>query len=1068
MKKTILLIVLAALCLFFQAGAQTKITLSGKVTDSTDRPIQGATVKIKATDISTSTNEKGEFTLNASETSGVLTITFVGYKAFEIDFSPTNRGPFDISLVEDKSTLKEVSIVSDGYQILPKERATGSFVLIDSALINRSVGTNILDRLNGITSGLIFNQNPQNPNSTPITIRGTSTLFANDQPLIVLDNFPYEGDLGNINPNDIQSITVLKDAAAASIWGVRAGNGVIVITTKKGKTNTLPQINFNSNITIADKPNLYYTPQLTSAQYIGVEKYLFNQGYYYNTSDGYSYISPVVDLLNENQNGQLSTAQLNAQLNALSNDDVRTDMEKYLYRKPVSQQYALSVAGGGNANKYFISAGFDDNLQPLVTNSYNRVTINANNTYSLIKNRLEWTSGLMFTQSTAKNNTNGFVPSTPYEMLKDANGNNLAVVPSGGGLRGSYIDTAGAGKLLNWQDIPLDENYPDQTTTTTDYRFSNQLSLKLMPGLQLSAYYLYEKGNTDIVTDNSADSYYVRNMVNTYSQIDPVTGQVTQIIPEGDILNKDNNSYTLNTGRLLLNYDKQVGRDQQVTALGGYEVSDYTSNEDTYTFYGYNPSTGANGNQTIDFADYFQQYYGYNTGQIPTGLTSQGTVDRNRSYFANASYSYKKRYIITESARRDESNIFGVSTNQKGVPLWSTGLKWKINDEPFYKLDFLPLLSLRATYGYNGNTDKSTTAYLTTLSQSGAVNSFNAPYLVVTNPPNPGLRWEKVAVTNFGLDFGLKNNLLTGTIEYYIKNATDLIANSPVAPQSGNTQFRGNAADMRDNGMDVQLNLQILKSPISWNTMFLFNYVTNKVTRYELSAGTNNNIVQGNYLNPLVGYPIYSIFSFPSAKLDDKGNPQGYLNGQLSEDYASIENSTSPSNLKYNGSATPLYFGSVMNNFNYKQLSLSFLITYKLDYYFRKPSLNYSSLFGFPGSAGNFNQADFSNRWQNPGDENHTTVPSMIYPDDPARDEFYTYSNVLVDRADNVRLQDVRFGYTLDKNSINNLPFKSLQLYVYANNLMILWRANHDGLDPDSPYSPPLAKSISLGIRGSF
>ncbi|OIQ67209.1 hypothetical protein GALL_512150 [mine drainage metagenome] len=245
--------------------------------------------------------------------------------------------------------------------------------------------------------------------------------------------------------------------------------------------------------------------------------------------------------------------------------------------------------------------------------------------------------------------------------------------------------------------------------------------------------------------------------------------------------------------------------------------------------------------------------------------------------------------------------------------------------------------------------------------------------------------------------------------------------------------------------------------------MVLFNYITNKVTHYELSPGTNDNIVQGNYFNPLVGYPLYSIFNYPSAKLDNLGNPRGYLNGQVSEDYTSILNSTNPSNLAYNGSATPLYFGSIINNFSYRQFSLSVGIGYKLDYYFRRTSLNYTSLFG-----GNFNQADFTKRWQNPGDENHTYVPSMIYPADPTRDEFYTYSNSLVDRADNIRLQDLKFSYSLNRQSIRNLPFKTLQFYVYANNLAILWRANHEGLDPDSPYASPATKSVSFGLNASF
>jgi TonB-linked SusC/RagA family outer membrane protein len=1035
------------------------IAIKGKVTDASGKALQGATVRLKGEPRMVITDENGEFAFANVSLNAVLQVSYVGYQTREVNIAP-DGSYLTIALTNDDSKLDVVTIVSTGYQTLPRERATGSFVLVDSALLNRRTGTNILDRLDGITSGLIFNVNKQDPNSSNISVRGKSTLFANDQPLIILDNFPYEGDINNINPNDIANITVLKDAAAASIWGVRAGNGVIVITTKKGKLNSAPQVSLNANLTVSKRPDLYYTPQLTTADYIGVEKFLFNQGYYYNISDGYSAISPVVAILQANQEGNLSAAQMNSQLDLLSSKDVRSDLNKYIHRTPLNQQYQLSITGGGRVDRYYISAGWDNNAQNLRTNNYSRVTLNANHTYSLLNNRLEWNTGVLLTKSTTTQNSNSFIPTTPYELLKDENGNNLSVIK---GLRQTYIYTAGSGKLLDWRYIPLNDNYANENIGLTDYRLSNSLFFKVMSSLKVSAYYLYEKGITEVGQNNSLSSFYTRNLINTYSQIDPATGVLKRVLPTGDIVFNDHSNYNVNTGRLQVDFDRSFKNDHRITALLGYEISNYRSFDNSFTQYGYDPSTAINANQSINFADEYAQFYGYNTGKIPVGIASYGTVDRNRSYYANASYSYKQRYIVSGSARRDESNIFGVSTNQKGVPLWSSGIAWKINQEPFYHWEALPLLSLRATYGYNGNTDKSTTAYLTAVSSGGLVNSFNAPYSVITNPPNPALRWEKVGVTNIGVDFGLKDGLITGSVEYYIKNSTDLIANSSVAPQTGVTLFRGNSANMLTKGIDVTLNARLLQFPLHWDVLVLFNYAKNRVTKYQAVPGTDRDIVMGNYLNPLVGYPLFSVFSFASAGLDDKGNPQGYLNGQLSSDYNSILNSTNSSNLIFHGSATPVYFGSIINNFTYKNLSLSIGIGYKFDYYFRRTSLNYSTLY-----AGFYQQADFSKRWQQAGDEKHTTVPSMIYPADPGRDQFYTNTNTLVDRADNIRLQDVRLGYAVDKSTLAGLPFKTLQVYVYANNLAILWRANHDGLDPDSPFISPATKSIAFGIKAGF
>ncbi|BAU55605.1 TonB-dependent Receptor Plug Domain protein [Mucilaginibacter gotjawali] len=1017
MKKTILYIVLAALCLNFRAKAQAVTKLTGRVIDSAQNtPLHGATIKIKSTGTTTSTNEKGDFTLYTKESSGKLTISYLGYKTTEISFNPTDKDPFAIRLAEDKNLLKEVSVVSTGYQNIPKERATGSFVLADSALLNRSVSTNILDRLNSVTSGVLFNNSSNLQfGQSAIEIRGRATLFSNPSPLIIIDNFPYDGDPGNINPNDIESITILKDAAAASAWGSRSGNGVIVITTKKGHLNSAPQVSFNANTTVGARPDLYYLPQLTSAQYIGVEQYLFNQGAYDNAiSTGYQALSPAVEIFSAARNGTISKSDSLSEINTLKSYDSRAQLLKYFYRPSVNQQYQASVSGGSATQKYFFSAGYDKNLNNTVNSSYDRITLNAANTWYFLKNKLELFTNIVYTGSTTKSGPALASTDYPYDQIADANGNPLAIANT---LSIPYGSTAGNGALLNWLYKPLQElenGYSGTTSSLTDYRINVSLSYQIIKGLKASGLYNYEKGINDVNNLNELQSYYTRNLINTFTNIDPVSGAVTYPVPMGAILNTSLTNISSNNGRFQLNYDHHWGKNA-VSAIAGTEVKDYTTFNNAYTLYGYNPETATDQNQAVDFTAYNPYFYGYNTAQIPANTSETGTTNRFFSVYFNGSYTYDDKYILSLSARKDESNLFGVSANQKGVPLGSAGLAWIIDKESFYAIDWLPQLKLRATYGYTGNVNTSISAYLAAVGGNIA-QTYNAYASTIVNPPNPSLRWEVDRNTDLGMDFGTKDNRISGSIDYWLKAGLDLIGSSPIAPQTGISLYTGNSANTITKGIDLQINSINLKGKFKWTTTFLYNYCQNKVTQYKVSNGTNLNVVSANYNNPLQGYPYYAIFSFKYAGLNKSGDPQGYLNGKISTDYTSIMNATNRTELVYNGSATPTSFGSLRNTFNYKTFDLSFNITYKLGYYFRRASLNNGTLY----SAGpnSYQMADFDSRWQKPGDELHTNVPALVYPDNIYRDDLYTYSNILVVNAAHIRLQDLRLGYTIPKRPI--------------------------------------------------
>lgn len=1080
MKKTILVIVLAALCLNFRATAQSTIHITGRVIDSTSqKPLQGATIKIKSAQQSTSTDENGKFTISTQEKHGTIVVRFVGYATLLVNFSEAENGPFNIILTEDHSALKEVSIVSNGLQRVPKERITGSFTTIDSTLFNRRVSTTVLDHLNGVASGIFFNGTGTSRNlsygssNLGINIRGQSTLSpnVNQDPLIVLDNFPYEGNISNLNPNDIESITILKDAAAASIWGARSGNGVIVITTKKGKANQKPLIEFNANTTIGNKPDLFKDRKFVDAStYIDIEKYLYSQGYFDSAiADNVDWpaLSPVIDILS----GSGSQADKDAQINALRGLDYRNDYEKFFYQKSVNQQYSLGIRGGGNNNVYAISVGYDNNQDNLIRNGLSRITVNAQNTYTPVKN-LDITTSINYTNSkTLRDNQlaygtinvgGGYYGQLyPYAQLADANGNPLPIVKD---YRASYVQNAPAAGYLNWQYSPIDElNNADAYDKTTDLLARVNVSYKFNSFLNAQALYQNETQTTGTYDYYSTKTYYTRNLINSFTQYDPNSQSFNYPLPVGGILGLGTYGTNSNNGRFQLNYDQSFQHDHRLTAIAGAEIRQVTTQNFNTTSYGYDNNYGT-AVANIDYYDFYPTNpSGYNSISPPPGMTN-GQTYRYLSYYVNAAYSYKDRYSATISGRKDGSNIFGVTTNDRITPLWSVGLGWELSKEDFYKVSWLPYLKFRASYGFNGNIYNGsayTTGFYSTSSLTGAQ--------VISNltAPNPELSWEKVKNINLGIDFSGSSNRISGTIELWQKGGTDLINNIPLAPSTGFTAFTGNSAATRTNGFDVQINSKNIKGEFSWNSTLLVNAVRDKVLKYNVTQ--DNTSIQTSSGVALVGKPIYSIFSYKWAGLDPTdGDPQGYLNGKISKDYTSIINNFNPDSLKFNGSARPTLFGSLRNDFSYNGFSLSVNIVYELGYYFRKPStsINYADVINLNGYS------DVAQRWQKPGDEKTTNVPSLIYPSDPNRNNFYQYSSILVDNGDNIRLQDIRLSYNLTKKVWKNMPFRSCQVFTYANNLGIIWRANKDGLDPDvligsSNQSPYLLNpfTIAFGVN---
>lgn len=1056
---------MATLCLNFNALAQVAtLNLKGKIIDENGMPVPGINLSIKDTKIHTITDKDGFFGLNNVDPGSTLKISGTGFKTKQL-LNIQNSDLHIIIIQSDNTRLKEVEIVSTGYQSTPKERATGSFVQIDNKLLNCSISTNILDRLDGVTSGLIFNSNLRTigVNPSTISIRGRSTIYANPNPLIVVDNFPYNGDISSINPNDVESITILKDAAAAAIWGAFSANGVIVVTTKKGKSNQVPKIEVGSNVTIGKKPDLYYAPRLSSENFIDVETYLFKQGYYNSSlnSSSFPLVSPVVDLLDKRKRNLISATDSLNLINKYKNQDTRSDVLSYLYQNLIKMQHNISISGGGNDNVYYFSAGYDKNLSNLKRDDLSRISVNGSNTYSFLKNRLELITAIYYTKTHQNNNGMSTAGTTlPYLKLKDESGNNL-IVPSKYNF--SYVDTVGQGKLLDWRYRPLDElALKNNSTSSDEYRINTTLRYNVLKGLRASVQYQYDHANSLNRILYKEDSYFTRDYINQFSQYNASTNSYNRPVPLGGILDRFENKSTSRNFRGQVDYSYDFNHSNSISALAGYEVSESISEYSSNRLYGYSELGSSS---SIDYNSNYILMPSSGFSKIDANLSQLVTTNRFRSYFGNIAYNFKDRYILSATARKDESNLFGVATNQKGVPLWSIGASWEINKENFYQLNWLPYIRIRLTNGYQGNVDNSLSSLITTKIVA-RTNNYGNPMTTLVNPPNPSLRWEKVNNTNFGFDFAIKS-FLTGSFDYYVKKGKDLIGISLVDPTTGVTIFKGNSADMIGHGVDIVLNSKNLKGVFKWNTAFLFSFTTDKVTKYLLKPKTVADVISLN--TPVVGDPLYSIYGFKFGGLDATGDPLVYLNGKLTKDYSNIYNSTDLHSLQYLGTSAPKKFGNIRNDFSWQQLSLSINISYKFDYYFRRPTIVYGDLFT---GANGFPNADFNNRWQKAGDELITNVPAMQSPANSLRDLVYQYSDLLIEKGDHIRIKDISLSYDFSKRHFKALPFKNIQVYGYVNNIGILWKANRRGIDPDFVPSDgsiyPNPRTYALGVKVGF
>jgi TonB-linked SusC/RagA family outer membrane protein len=1076
----------------------TAITIRGKVLSPEGSALGGAVITVKGTRFGTAASASGNFEIRDVPPNSTLQISFVGYESYEVLVTgETNY--FLVKMTPSKEFLDEVtvSVVSTGYQKLPKERSTGSYSIITAKDLEKMPVANLIQRIEGLATGLqpkimagdnsfVYQGLVQGIASTTRTVgnndytlnvRGTTTMIGEKMPLIVVDGFPTEFDIKTLNPADIEQITILKDAAAASIWGSRAANGVIVIDTKKGRSKQIPTVNFSANYTTYGSPRFSYLPLANSAQMINVEEEIINKNLnIYNPLTSAPtlklYKSDASDLVYKVKAGLIDSATYKegiAKLSAINGYDQYKD---YLLQKANAQNYNLSVSGGNDFHSYFFSASYSREVTSAVGTNGDRFTATANQTFKLLKKA---TLGISLKTSLFNYNNNGiglsklgggFSTYLPYNQIVDENGNK--VYYSYNYYKGRTDTLQNLRGYMNWGYNPLEEIHAnDKIIRDNNYSGTINLNVPIYKGLSASGEFMLEKYYQINRTWNSAESYTARDVVNTATSVNYATGNLIYGIPKGGILQQNSSNNTNYSARGQLLYNGTVGGIHQINAIAGTEIRQTKLGQSLPgAIYGYNMQTGI-GQQIL------ASYVNVN-GQTVTAQTLPASqqYDKTRrylSYYGNAAYTLMGKYSLSGSVRYDDYNNFGVDRKYRATPLWSVGAKWNMAAEKFLQeARFINALALRTTYGYNGNLGFDSYPF-TAISVS---NNFTTgqPSASILSPANPTLRWEKTSVLNLGLDYAVLNSRISGSFEWYTKKGSDILYTFPIDPTYGVSSLTTNNTKINAKGFEASITGAFIRTKdIDWAATFNFSYNKNEIAdnRFAATSATYSSLSGAN----IAGYPTTALWVYRFAGLDNTGMTQVYA-ADKSTKVAPSQNPTSIDALYYAGTTVAPYYGSLSQTFRYKHFTLFAMGTYSFGSVFRRPTITTYTASRQAYVYYDLHK-DIDKRWRVAGDEANTNVPGMAGTYAGQSLFRYAFSDINVLDGSYIRLREVSLSYNMPATIAKKIMARNIDFTFTVRNPGLLWTKNKEKIDPDFiPYLsantlalPPSASyNLALGI----
>lgn len=1073
-RYNIIICVSILLTSMFSTHLYAQNHLEGTVYDkSTGLPLVGVNIVDELSGHKATSDSLGRFSISTPQNEVSLLFSRIGHKTLSRRYA-ISESPIRVFLHPSILEIDEVEI-NTGYQWVPRERATGSFVHVGKEEFEMIPGQSVIERLDGIMPGLQFDKRMSGVTSTGspiITVRGMTKFSAvGSAPLIVVDNFPFEGELESINPDDVESVTMLRDAAATSIWGARAGNGVLVINMKKSDKSGRTSVGWSSSIVKSGKPDLYYQPTMSSSDFVDVELFLYEKNFYRSGLTGASahllVFSPVVQATYDAEMGIITQDELQMIIANARDHDYRDDLLAHYYTNSFNQRNHFSISKSSGSNSMRLAAGFDQNFaksnfaigiqkdQRYSVSMYNQyhlldqLSVSLSVNYSLVDNPS--VGGLHY----PFNPQGGKTVLYPYAKLVDEHGQYLSAPQ---GLNVNFVDTVGGGNLLDWRYIPFEEPV-NNVRNTRIQNINPTFTLNYNPFRTFNLGFTYngEFQSTRDENRHGIHSYNVRNNVNRFTQISGE--QIFQNFPYGDIYTLEHANFVGNKARLTAKMDEALFGDDHFTWIFGGEISDVKIRNSSQRVYGYNDFISSS--VPVDHLYRYPLFLG-GSGVIPYLHSFSRGVRRLASVFANASYTYNSKYIVSASMRRDASNTFGVKANERWNPLWSMGAAWNVHRENFLNdISWLSNLRLRISHGQSGNLGGGTTSDRPILHHSILTAMIpHLPYASITSPANTSLKWENMRMTNFGLEFGFWKGRIVGGAEYYIKKITDLISVDLLDPTTGYNSMNRNVAEIDGEGFEITLSVNPLKGGVNWVVHNSMSYTNDWTTKYHGNLVNASTLVSSdNTVRPLIGKSMVPVHSYRFAGLDPtNGEPLGVFNGEISNNYQGISRD-SIHNLIYHGSARPKFYGFMNHTIRYRGFALFINIAYRAGHYFKRSTVNYNSMF----SSWN-THSDYSKRWQKSGDELITTVPAMVYPANLNRDTFYGNSEVNVEKGDVIRLQQVRANYS--KNFKSSM-IRKINFGITMGDLGVIWKATKDDRDPDYLSIPP-AKTISASINIQF
>ena len=1023
---------------------QQKRLIRGIVKDEKGITLPGVSVIVKGTQTGVATDINGRFEIKVDdEPNLILQFSFVGMKTKEIKIG--NNQELKVVLESAAESLDEVIVT--GYQTISKERTTGSFGVITPRNIETKLQSNLSSVLEGQATGVVLDKDGK------IEIRGVSTFNAENEPLVVLDGYPIEGGLESINPENIENITVLKDGVAASIYGSRAANGVIVVTTTRGAADRF-NVSYKAIVSTILKPQLSKLNRASTSDYIDAELDLYYQNPNRPSTQSVSNMSKVTWLMMQAREGNMTEAEALAEIDKLRNINGLKQAEKYFYRNQLSHQHNIAINGGTEKNRFNAAVNYMYNRGNMIHSDNSRLIFDLKNDWKPSKYiSLGLMANVVYTKDEHPvrgwSDLLGYTNTSliqPYDNLVDPETGKPTTVFST-----STYKIANYEKIANmkdWSYNPI-EDVGKETTDTEDIqtRLGGTLKIYIIDGLNIETGGIWTRGNKVEKTTYDRDAYRIRIQ---YNDATSKTNNASHYFPDGAMIDEWRNINESWTLRTQINFNRSFLNDRhRVTFLAGNEVRKSTYSNNQYaTRLGYNPTAGSF--IPVNIKDWNS---GLNKADMLFGSTTVYSLkngaynlrdNRFVSWYGNGSYEFDSRYLVSGSVRLDLTNFFGTDSKYRYKPLWSVGATWKLAEEKFFSVSWIDRLNLRASYGINGNISLSEGPYLMLAAGSYQEMTGGVSYSIAS-PPNNQLRWEKTKTTNIGADIALFDNRINLTFDYYLKNSSDLLARDAIDPTTGFSSLTKNVGEMQNNGVEFSVNADIIKKQdFVWNSVFNFSYNKNKVKTYNVTRMYTS---QWASMAPILaeGYPADAMFGFKYAGLNDKGEALGYsANGEKDR----LANLTTD-DIIYLGTVRPKYDLSFTNAFKYKNIQLSFMFIAKLGHQYRKD--------GFYGM--NYQNRHVADRWQKPGDEATKKYPQLR--SGSTEHWYFPYTDFLTGNASYMKLRDVTLAYTFPKHWLSSVGVNNVRAYFQARNI---WTVTAKGTDID----PETAQVNMTGAYNNF